>query len=267
MIILIRLLSTLLVAALWTFTVTTVASQTVLNNRYVSHQLEATKSYDRLSVAISDEIAHSPSLVAVPNASNTIRSFVTPDVLKTKITTSLEQLQAYYHGDGPEPTVDLTDLAAQAQAAGLPIEQNSSLLRPITLGTERETQLVVHIYDVVHLLALVATVFIGFTLLVLSVWQRRYSVIPTALSVVGVLVGLLAAVIYFTPGLFYHALPAGNIFTLIGNDLATAFARDIGKRLGVIAVVYVVVGVSTLVIAKRLQSKPTIGQDTAKAQD
>jgi multisubunit Na+/H+ antiporter MnhB subunit len=263
-----KFLAGLLVLALWSATISVVMNQTVLSSHYVEHQLDANHGYDRLSTALTDEIAHSPDLAANPDAAAKVQQILNSGVLKTKINGSLEQLQAYMQGKGPQPTIDLTDLATQAQAAGIPIEQGSSLTKPIPLGPSVKTDQQVNIGQPVNHLrtvSLVASVVLALGLLALSYAQKRYTALPNVLIVVGVLIGVLALSLLIVPGIADHFIKFGavsNAFVSLGHDLTASIARDLGKRFGIIAAVYLVIGIVTRILAQRLR----VGTKTAQAK-
>jgi hypothetical protein len=164
-------------------------------------------------------------------------------------------------GKGPQPTIDLTDLAAQAQAAGVPLSQDNSLTKPIPLGPVAKTGAQVSVgqpVNQIRTVSLIASIVLALGLLVISYTQKRYTALPNVLIVVGVLIGLLALSLFLAPGIADHFIKFGtvsNAFVSLGHDLTSSIARDIGKRFGIIAGAYLLVGIGTRILVQRLQAR------------
>lgn len=252
-----KTLATLLTAVLSTAIITTIMNQTLLSSAYLEGQMTSVHGYDRASVALSDEIAHSPDLAAYPMAEPVLQSVLTPTVLKQKINGALEQMQAYYQGNGPRPVIDLTDLASQAQAAGVPVPQNSGLTQPIVLGSSNSnTKNVGRNVSDIRPATLILSVLLA-TALAAVAWRRRqFKPLPNVLISVGILVGLVALVLHLGSGLADHFLRFGtssNLFASLGHDLADSIANDLAKRFGVVAVVLLAVGVPARIWVGHIQ--------------
>jgi hypothetical protein len=255
-----KLTTSFLVAVLLGAVITAVFTQTLLNSHYLEGQLAKTNSYQKLSVALSQQIAQSPSVAGNPAATTQIQGILTPAVLQQKITTTLDQMQKYYDGTGPQPTLDLTDLAAQAQAAGVPVGEDSGITKPITLGSSGQTadHNVGKTVSLVHERTVITSVLLAM-ILALFCWRRRnYKPLPNVLISVGVFVGLLALSLWLTPGLINRVvtLPVNsNAFVGVVRDLATSISQDLGKRFGIIAGVCLAVGIPIRIWFGRLDAK------------
>jgi hypothetical protein len=253
-----KLLASILVAVLVSTVVTTVLDQTVLSSTYLEGQLTSTNSYTHLSTALSKQVATDAGTVD-PTLVSAIQGVLTPAVIKTKLDSTLEQLQAYYKGNGQPPVIDLTDIAAQAQAAGVPIGQDTDLTKPITLGSGDKAKGVGNTIKSVRTATLVASLVLIVLLGLLSWKRRKYSILPNVLISVGVFIGLLALALSLAPHLIdqYVKINAGSSsFTAIGHDLAASIAKDLGKRFGIIAAICLVIGIGVRIILTRLKPKP-----------
>lgn len=263
-----KLIASLLVSVLAGAIITAVTNQTVLSSHYVENKLASTNSYVRLSDALNTEIAKKAS--ADPAAADAgsagpmstdmtakLQGIITPTVLQTKINGALDQLQAYYRGNGALPTIDLTDLAPQVQAAGIPLPADSPLSKPIQLGGSEKVRSAGKTFDHVRLGTIVTSVLLIAALLAVS-WQRhRYAALPDVVIVVGVLIGLLALIFGLTPGLAAHYIKfdtSSNAFASIGSDLATAIAHDLARYFGIIAGVCLAAGIAARIWVGRLQA-------------
>jgi hypothetical protein len=104
--------------------------------------------------------------------------------------------------------------------------------------------------------SIVASIVLALALLAVSYTQKRYTALPTVLIIVGALIGLLALSLSFAPGIADHFIKFGtvnNAFVSLGHDLTGGISRDLGKRFGIIAGAYLVVGIGTRILAGRLQ--------------
>ena len=255
-----KLLASLLVSVLSGAIITVVLSQTVLSSHYIEGKLTATNSYVRLSDALDTEITKGIAS-APPDMTAKLQTIITPAILQTKINSALDQFQTYYRGDGQSPTIDLTDLAAQAQAAGVPVQADSSLSKPIQLGGNGKARNASKTFDDVRLGTIVASLVLIAALLAVSWKRHRYVALPNVLISVGVLIGLLALIFALTPGLATHYIKfdtASNAFTSIGKDLATSIAHDLAWRFGMIAGVCLFVGIATRIWVAKLASKVSV---------
>lgn len=260
-----KFLAALLVSVLCGVIITTVMAQTLLNAHYIEGRLTAVNGYNRLSTALIQEVGQEAGVVNNPEVNAKLQTILTPAALKQKINTALNQLQEYYQGKAPAPTIDLNDLAAQAQAAGIPAQQTTTLTQPIKLaGSSQTTQTkqvnVAKTFDHVRLTTILTAVLLVVALLAIS-WERhRYGALPDVLMSVGVLMGLVALIFYLGTSLADHYIKfstTSNAFASLGHDLAENIARDLGRRFAIIAVACFAVGLITRILAARMRRKHT----------
>lgn len=256
-----KLLASILVAVLTGAVFTLVLNQTVLNSKYLEQHLASTDSYSRLSVALTDQItkkADDPQNPVDPAQVDKLKAILTPTLLQTKINASLDAFQAYYRGNGPLPVLDLTDVAAQAQAAGIPIPADSDITKPISLGSNKQARDVSKSFDQVRMGTLITSLVLVVALLAVS-WERhKWAALPDVLIVVGVLLGLFALAFGVVSGMASHYVKidtSSNAFAPIGRDLGASIASDLSHRLGMFAAAFAVVGIATRIAVAKLQSK------------
>jgi len=258
-----KVLAALLVSALTGAVFTMVFNQTVLNSKYLEHQLATTDSYSRLSVALNDQViksANSADTPVDPTMVEKLKSILTPTLLQSKINASLDQMQVYYRGMGPVPTVNLTDVAAQAQAAGVPVPANSDINKPISLGANKQARGISKSFDQVRTGTLISSLVLMAGLLAVS-WERhKWAVLPDVLITAGVLLGLVALIFAVVSGASNHYIKldtTSNSVEPIVRDLATSITRDLARRLGMTASLFIAAGVGSRVLVGRLHPKAT----------
>jgi len=256
-----KLVASLLVASVCGAIITAVLSQTILNSHYLEGQIARVNGYSRLSDALSNEVSDQTDPADTSQVAATVRGILTPSVLQQKINGALNQLQLYYEGKGSVPVINLNDLATQAQAAGVPMGQNSDLFTPITLGSSNSTarvQKVARTFNGVRTATIAASLLLALALLVLSWRRHRYTALPSVLISMGIFMGLTALTFYLSADLVKHFIgftTASNAFASLGSDLVENVAHDLARRFSIIAAVCLVVGVGTRMWAVRLQTR------------
>jgi hypothetical protein len=298
-----KFLAALLVAAISLAALSLLFGQTLLKSVYIENALVTTNSYSRLSDALADEIskqANPPD----PTLKDKVKLVVTPVVLQQKITLGLNQLQAYYQGKGPAPSIPVDDLKAKAIAAGIPIDDNNNnandvnnnanpqggpqgnpqsnpqgnnagdkednpLSKPITFSGNDQIAGIGQKFDEAKWGAVLASVVLAGLLLLVSWKRHRWAALPDVLLTAGILLGFWALAFYIGPGMAQHYIKFdlnSNAFASIGHDLAVSISHDLGKRLGLVAISYFVVGLAArLYIAKQNKSKSPAKSKPAKA--
>jgi hypothetical protein len=233
-------------------------THTVLSSHYLENQLASTHSYDKLSGALINEIKTQADGTGNPEIAAKLQSILTPVTLRYKINSALDQLQAYYRGHGPQPVIDLTDLSAQAQAAGVAIPADSGLNQPIKLAGNARMRSLSSTFDRARMAMVLVGLALVAALLIVS-WERhRYVALPDVLIVVGILMGVLATMFELVSGMASHYVKFAadsNAFAAIGRNLAVAVTTDLARRFGVIAAAFIVVGVALRLWATKLRAK------------
>lgn len=259
-----KFLAGLLVSVLCSAIITIIMSQTLLSAHYIEGRLTAVNGYNRLSTALTQEVSQEAGATNNPEVNAKLQSILTPTALEQKINTALDQLQQFYQGKAPAPTITLNDLATQAQAQGIPVQQTTTLTQPIELAgngakTSQTNQTnVAKTFDHIRLTTILTAGALTAALLALSWRRHRYSTLPDVLVGVGVLMGLIALTFYLSTGLANHYIKfstTSNAFAELGRDLAENIVRDLGWRFAIIAVVCFVAGLTTRIFAARLQAK------------
>jgi hypothetical protein len=165
-------------------------------------------------------------------------------------------MQAYLQGSGPRPTIDLTDLAAQAQAAGITVPAGSGLAKPISFpNTYRADGQKHNVYNAQQGM-IIASVILAVALLAVCWRRQKWVALPDVLIWLGTLVGFVALVLAVASNGLAHHLNLGNdagAFTSIGRDVAATVMNDLAKRLGLIAVMSGVAGIAGRIAVGRLK--------------
>lgn len=254
-----KLLASLLVSILFVTTFGLVASQTILKSHYIEDQLQKNNAYGKLASSISDQIVkNADATLSKSQLSDQVKAIVTPEVVQQKLTTTLDQLQAYYTGSGPAPTLDVSDLVAKAQAAGVPAPADSNLTKPITIaGTAKAKDVKAKVGQVKSLtIVLIAVLVIGLT--AIAIVRHTYVPLANVLVSLGGMLTLSGAGLMFAPSLADKLIKfdySSNAFAGIAHDLIKSIGQDIGKRLLIIGATVLAVGILTRIVLSRV-TKP-----------
>lgn len=251
-----KVFSGLLLLALVGLTVNVVLNRTVLSSNYLDAQLKKADAYHKLSVAITDELVQN-TVSANPDLGAKVQSIITPEVLEQRIPGALEQLENYLKNGGTAPQLDVSDLVAQARAAGVDIPADSSLDKPIALGQagSYKIQPPSETVKLVNTLTIVAAVVLGATLVLVSWLRRDFRPLAAVATLYGTIFVILALLLWFVPDLLASRIhfAAANVFANVGQEVATAIAKDVAKQFGTIGAISLAIGIPAWIILAKLQ--------------
>lgn len=258
------LVATVVLALALLGTLSLVLSRTILSSSYLDTELKQTDSYTALSAAISDEITKQSNEAQQTNPQEVaiIRSIITPEVVESRLSGVLAQTEEYLKHDGPVPQLDLTDLVAQARAAGLDIPADSDIAKPITLGSAETEQHVAQTAQTIktgETILLVLTGVFAVLFLVLCWLQRDFRVVATLGIVYGAFLIVISLLLWLTSSLALHNIQEnGNEIAVIMQKLATSITQDHASRFGLIGGLVLVVGVATRILLGKLHKSSAV---------
>ncbi|HUB93290.1 MAG TPA: hypothetical protein VMB52_02195 [Verrucomicrobiae bacterium] len=265
-----KFLASLLVASVCGVIITTVFNQTVFNAHYIEGQLTKVDGYNRLTEAVCDEAIQQSNLVSESQIASPLCKMLLVSTLTQKVNGVLNQLQLYYQGKAPAPSLDLSGLVSQAQSAGLQLSPNSTLLNPIKIvpdsGTNKTIAYPTKTFAGVRTTTVVTSLVLILALLAISLIYHRYRILPNVLISVGVFIGLTALVFYLGSSLlshYIHTLTAPNMFISVVSDLVHNISHDLAYRFGVIAAVCLIVGITARIIIRYVTAQPKLVEPVA----
>jgi len=266
---LIGTLATVLTLTLCGAIISTTLNDTVVNAHYLEDNFTAVNGYNRLSSALTNDVIQQSGISNIPQVSSVVSSIVTPSAVKERVNAAFSELQAYMQGKGPVPTIELNDLATQAQDAGVPVGQSSSLLQSVTLGPKSgSTNHVSLNLNSLSKGTITASVALGLIVLVFSLAWRRYTALPSVLISTGITMTVIAVLVYVAFQQLSHYLAFSNSqdsFISLGHDLMQEIGKDLGRRFGVVAIVCLAIGIPTRIWAGRLSRQVTSKPVQSKA--
>ena len=185
--------------------------------------------------------------------------FRSPAAVKQKINTALGELQNYYQGKGPAPTIDFSNLADQARAVGVPVAQGSDLTQSVTLGSNNTKSSSRSInFEGLRMVTILTSVGLLLVVAALSLLWRRYTALPSVLISVGIFIACIAITAYAVPAEAGHLIKfssTANTFTSLGRDLVESIGKNLALRFGIVSGVCLVIGISARIWTGRLQKK------------
>ncbi len=196
--------STLLVLALIQTGFSLVLDHTVLNAHYLEAQAAKTHFYDNLAATLPDQIATTSDGTTADEATikQKLATIITPAAIRAHVEPALVQVEAFYKGKSTKPaTINLSDLADQARAAGLDIPADQFNKQVVLTPTGSPAKSAVHQLEAAKTIGLIATGLLFAALVVLVFYRRKVAPMMTALIIPGVLFALVAVGLLQLPGL------------------------------------------------------------------
>ena len=230
-----RLMSSAVTTLLFVTVVGLTASQTLLNTGYIETKLQSQNAYSRLSDALSTKISQDSNdpNVSQDAVASQLKTVLTPAVLQQKIDTTLKQLDAYYKGNGPVPTLDISDVVQQAQNSGLDIKADK-FNKPITLKATTKGKKVSDTAKLVSIGTLVAVGVLLLGILGIAIKRKNYKPFANILFSLGLMLTITGTSLLFVPRIFNKMIGTSldkNPFGPLAHDLAVSVVHDFGLRL------------------------------------
>jgi hypothetical protein len=255
-------LSKILAGILVLVTLSVVASiilgQTLLSSDYMKDQLKQADAYARLSTGISKQLSQNVG-VENPQITAAIQQVITPEILQQRIDPALAQAEDYYKGNGPPPEIKVDDLIAQAQAAGIPIQDDSQLSKPIQLApANQDKPPLTQKFSNVGVVSIILAAVLVVSLAIISWKTGRYTILPTVAITCGILLGLIALFLLFSQSALDHIIKFdfnSNAYAGIAHDLTKNISHDLGMRFGIVALIFVTAGIVTRIVTKRMSPR------------
>lgn len=253
-----RLMSSLLTTLLFVTVVGLTANQTLLNTRYIETKLDSQNAYSRLSDALSTQIAQNSQddmnqAMSQDATVSQLKTVLTPAILQQKIETTLQQLQAYLRGEGPIPTLNISDLVNQAQQAGLPVPKDEKFQHPVTLTATTKLKKVSDTAKLVSIGTLVTVGALLLGILAIAIKRKNYKPFANIIFSLGIMLTLTGTALLFVPRVFnklYHFDPIKNPFGALVHDLAVSAVHDFGLRLLIPGVTALLLGILAKIAVK-----------------
>ncbi len=256
-----RFMATVLTTLLFLVVVTIAAGQTVLNTQYLESELQSQQAYSKLSTAISKDISKQADAGQAQDAVTTqLQSIITPQVLQQRLSKTLNEIQAYYKGNGPVPTLDVSDLVNQAEAAGLPAPNDPKLQQPIKLTAATKAKHYSNAAKAVGagVIALIVVLIVG--LVAIARKTRNYKPLCAVLVSLGIMLSVTGGSLLIVPRIFnklYTFNPATNPFGALAHDIALGVLHDYALHLLIPGLAILVVGIVARLLVGRAGKRVT----------
>jgi len=257
-----RFIAAILISVITIAVLTQIFDATLLNSNYLNKVAIKDGLYSSLSVDISNQLVKdvennngSAPTISSQQASTIIKSVLTSSLIQTKVSSALSEVQAFYKGNGPQPSINLSDVIAKLQAAGLPISNNNQTLsKPIIIPSNQKVKQQIQYFEKLKLYSALATVILLVLLVFLSFEEHRWKVLPDLAIIVGVYLGLISAIFIFGVGVADKVAKLGtnsNDITITANNFAKSLTKGIGYKIAEIAIILIIVGIVSRIFMHR----------------
>jgi hypothetical protein len=263
-----RFMASALTTLLFVVVVLFAASQTFLDGQYIKTQLKDQNAYNRLSTAISSDIAKNADDVTTPQnqVTSQLQTIITPQILQQRLTKTIDEVQAYYQDKGPVPTLDVSDLVDKAQTAGLPAPDDSKLQGPIKLTAATKAKSFSTAAKAIGaaMLALILLLIIG--IFVIARKRHNYKTFTAVLTSLGIMLSVTGAALLIVPHIFnklYTFNPSTNPFGALAHDLALGILHDFALHLLIPGLAILAIGILIRVLIGRAAKRAKADTDAA----
>lgn len=259
-----RLSASTLTILLFVAVVLFALSQTVLDAQYIKTELQHQNAYNRLSVAISNDIAKNADATTTTTQTQLmqqLQTVVTPQILQARLTKTIDEIQAYYEGRGPVPTLDVSDLVNQAQQAGLPVPDDPKLQQPIKLTAATNIKRLVNPALAVGAAMLAFILFLIIGLLVAAHKRHNYKTLTAVLTSLGIMLSVTGGALLVVPHIFnklYTFNPTTNPFGALAHDVALGILHDFALRLAVPGLAILAIGILLRVLIAKADKRAKV---------
>lgn len=261
-------LTNLLLASVITATVLLMVIDHTTTASYVTSVAERTNAYTELSKLLPVRLTQGDSDKsggAIQNPAEqqqmvaTLTGVLTPDYLKTQITSAASQFEDMFKHDAPQVVIDLSAISDAARKAGA--DTGDDQFEPIVLTAEKFQKpiMIVGWAETARVVGLIASV----VLLLLAIWvgyaRRTYhslgrSLLSVAISEILVVIGLLLAPSRLVANAHFDTsvVPFTPLITAIVNQVA----NDWMWQFGAVGVVALVLAIILMLFGKHLPMRP-----------
>ena len=260
-----RFIAAVLVSVITIAVLTQVFDATLLNSNYLTKTANKSGVYSALSVDISNQLVKdfesqsSNNSISPTQASIIIRSVLTSSLIQSKVTDALAGVQAYYKGTGPEPSINLSDVIAKLQVAGLPISNNNSTLnKPIVIQGNEQVKQQVGNFEKVKLISSIVAVVLLLILIALSWEEHRWKVLPDLAIITGAWLGVISIIFIFGVSAADKVAKLNsnsNDFVNTANIYAKSLTKGVGELIGLVALTLLVIGFVVRILLHNIDKK------------
>lgn len=266
-----RLLAGLLVSLLFIATIGFTVNQTVLNTSYIDGQFKKVDAYTKLSNGIVDQVVKNTGTTNIPagQLAAKLHSIITPAVVEQRLNGTLGQISSYYKQGGAVPTLDVSDLVSQAQAAGVPV-QAGNFAKPIQLNAVTDTKKVSDQLHAAQIGLIGALILLAVTIVAIAIYKRNYIPLANIFISLGLSVAASGVLGYILVSKLSNHLAinsTNNTFVGLGRDLVKNIGQDLSKRFAITGIIILVVGIITRLLLGRLNTQPKQAKASSKPKD
>jgi len=268
-----RFCATILVSLLSLVVFALVLSQTVFSPSYLHNELQHAHAYDRLASSINKQIVSSNQGSAIPAGllANQLQQVITPQLIQQKLDGTINQTKAYYDGNGPVPSIDLSPQANQLQATGLQLPQGTNLTKPIEIKPLAKVKDAKKVITNTLLAVVIALIVLLAAIVAIAVKRHSYKPLANIFISLAVTVGLSGLSMLLVAPYTNRWVTSvdSNNYTELVRDLVHDITHDIGLRLSYIALASLALGIAGRILihylAKQSKALPVAPQSDTPA--
>jgi hypothetical protein len=231
--------------------------------KYIASIAQRTNTYQTLSVLLPQKIADQASNgdpVQHAQILKAMQAALTPEYIQGLLTSSLTQFQDVIKANGQEVNINLNEIAVRARASGLDVPDKQ--FQNVTIPAEliRQPIKVTHIAETTKLALLGATIVLLLLSLYLGYRRGKYTGLGVALIVSGVIEAVFVVGFVVAPDRLLAKVKFDDqiaAFTPLIHRIVNQLVYDLRLEFGIIAGVFIALGILMLVFGRRLPKQKT----------
>jgi hypothetical protein len=228
-----------------------IIDNTLFSAAFVKSNAAKANIYPDLSTLIQQSLSGDPSQPPDPVQKQLV-ALISPQFVRTKLETFLDQLDPYLHGTGYKPALNLAELQTMAAAKGITVPPDvqatlkKDLLPPNALGPANSTTRPLHNFELAKLIAFLAALALTILSVVVSPhhWLKSLGRVGIITSI---WLGATWLVLRFVPELIIHTLSHSDGSQPLPpavQQLLRLLVGAMDQKLGLVALVILILGVA-----------------------
>ncbi len=247
-----KILGSVLVLVISGVTLAFILSATLFNADYYKAKASELHLYSQLSLSIPSSLGHDD-----PATQQALTNIVSSQYVQSKLNPFLDQLQQYYFNNGPAPTIDFSDLVAEAQRQGVTVPPNAAITKPVVFNDPTGIKQQLGWINFMKTWGLIIALALAAAIALVNKGAHRFSALGKVLIVAGIWDAVIFLLLKLGPGLVESLIKNNNQVGPLGPVMISFFSsvmRDISQDFMYVAIGLAAAGAGLIIAAFGLRA-------------